>query len=168
MFSNDTRTRGIDVVATYTPQAWRGNTSFSLVLNHTETEVTRYNPETLDAIRIHQLEGALPETRWNLSVHQRLFGGVSALARLSSFSGWYDAEDGRTYGGKSVVDLEGSYPVRKDLTFALGGQNVFNTYPDENPAAAAQLGIRYSQFTPFAFNGAYWYLRLQYRWGAGL
>jgi len=30
---------------------------------------------------------------------------------------------GRTYGGKSVVDLEGSYPVRDDLTLALGGQS---------------------------------------------
>jgi iron complex outermembrane recepter protein len=160
----DTRTRGVDVVATYTPQALRGDTSFSLVLNHTETAVTRYNPETLDAIRIQQLESALPKTRWNLTAHQRLPGGVRALARLSYFSAWFDAEDGETYNGEPIVDLEASYPVRDDLTFALGGQNVLDTYPQENPTAAAGLGNRYSQFTPFGFNGAYWYLRLQYRW----
>ncbi|HJX27643.1 MAG TPA: TonB-dependent receptor [Thermoanaerobaculia bacterium] len=162
----DTRTRGVDVVATYTPRALRGNTSFSLVFNHTETEVTRFNPETLDDVRIRQLEAALPETRWNLTAHQRLPGGVSALARLSYYGSWYDAEDVRTYGGEPIFDLEGSYPVRDDLTLALGGQNVLNTYPEENPNAAAGLGNRYSQFTPFGFNGAYWYLRLQYRWGA--
>jgi iron complex outermembrane receptor protein len=162
----DTRTRGVDVVATYTPKALRADTSFSLVLNHTETGVTRYNPETLDAVRIRQLESALPETRCNLAIHQRLPGGASGLARVSYFGAWFDAEDGQTYQGKPIVDLEGSYPVRGNLTLALGGQNVFNTYPQENPTAAAGLGNRYSQFTPFGFNGAYWYLRLQYRWDA--
>ena len=42
-FINDfsTRTKGIDVVSTYTPPALGGNTIFSAALNHTETTVTQ-------------------------------------------------------------------------------------------------------------------------------
>ena len=42
-FINDfsTRTQGVDVVATYTPLALRGDTVFSFALNRTDTEVTK-------------------------------------------------------------------------------------------------------------------------------
>ena len=43
-----------------------------------------------------------------------------------------------------------------------GGQNVFNHYPDENPGARAGVGNLYSQYTPFGFNGAFWYGRIKY------
>jgi iron complex outermembrane receptor protein len=31
-----------------------------------------------------------------------------------------------------------------------------------NPGAASGVGNRYSQFSPFGFNGAFYYLRLKY------
>ena len=34
--------------------------------------------------------------------------------------------------------------------------------PDENPGAASGVGNIYSQFSPFGFNGSYWYLRVKY------
>ena len=64
-----TRTRGVDVVATYAPPALEGNTTFSLLFNHTATKVTEssrtsdFDVQELDSTRIRQLEGALPSTR---------------------------------------------------------------------------------------------------------
>ena len=50
-FTNDfdTETSGIDIVATYVPPAMGGDTTFSFLFNFTETDVTKFNPATLDA-----------------------------------------------------------------------------------------------------------------------
>ncbi len=157
----DTETRGIDVVATWAPPALRGKTDFSLVFNHTETEVTEFNPATLDDRRIRELQEALPETRWLLTANHRLGEKWRFLGRLSYYSDWLDAEDAQTYGAEYLVDLEAAYTFYEGLSLVLGGQNVFDTFPDENRSAGA-VGNRYSQYSPFGFNGAFWYARLKY------
>ncbi len=53
----------------------------------------------------------------------------------------------------------------QNTTFILGGQNVFDTFPDENQGARSGVGNRYSQFTPFGFNGAFYYARIKYAFG---
>ncbi|MEM1182814.1 MAG: TonB-dependent receptor, partial [Acidobacteriota bacterium] len=59
-FTNDfdTETTGLDLVMTYTPFSMGGDTSFSVLFNLTETSVADFNPETLDATRIRELEEA--------------------------------------------------------------------------------------------------------------
>ena len=47
----------------------------------------------------------------------------------------------------------------------VGGQNVLGTYPDVNMFGTDTVGNQYGQFSPFGFNGAYYYTRLNYRWG---
>ena len=125
--------------------------------------MTKFNPDTLDQIRIRELQEALPETRWNLGVNHRVGDAWNFLARLSYYDGWFDSEDSESYDGEYLVDVEGSYTWNQHITFTVGGQNVFNTYPDENPNAAAGVGNRYSQFTPFGFNGGFWYARMGFR-----
>ncbi|HEX2493754.1 MAG TPA: TonB-dependent receptor [Steroidobacter sp.] len=163
-FTNDfdTETKGVDVVATYDMNLFGGSTSLSLAFNNNQTEVTRFNPDTLNASRIRQLEEGLPETRWSLTGIQA-WGPLRALARVSQYDGWYDNDDGVAYdGGNYIVDVEIAYTVRDALTFVAGAQNVFDEYPDENPGAAAGAGNRYSQYTPFGFNGGLWYGRFNY------
>lgn len=164
-FTNDfdTKTEGVDVVATYETDLFAGHTSLSLTFNNNETEVTRFNPVTLNDARIRQLQEGLPETRWSVTGTQS-WGGWRALARLSYYDGWYDNEDGRLYdGGDYIVDAELAYTYNDALTFVLGAQNVFDQYPDENPNAAATVGNRYSQYSPYGFNGGLWYGRFSYR-----
>ncbi len=169
-FTNDfdTETRGVDLVATYAPAALNGRTTFSLLFNYTETEVTKFNPLTLDATRVQELQEALPETRGVLTANQRFGERFRLLGRASYYDSWFDSEDGIIYdGGNVLVDLEGAYDLTDDLTLYVGGQNVFNTYPERNPFAAEGVGNRYSQYTPFGFNGAYWYGRVSYRFDFG-
>lgn len=164
-FTNDfdTETKGIDLVATYSAKLLGGDSSLSLAFNNNQTEVTRFNPDTLNAGRIRQLEEGLPETRWSLTGTQS-WGPLRVLARVSQYDGWYDNEDGRAYdGGNFIFDAEVAYNVKGGLTFVLGAQNLFDEYPEENPGGAAGAGNRYSQYTPFGFNGGFWYGRMTYR-----
>lgn len=162
-FTNDfeTETSGIDVTATRSFAQFGGRTEYDLTFNSTSTKVTKFNPATLDAGRIRQLESALPGTRYSIAVNHSN-DPWRVLARLSYFGDWYDSEDGRDYKGKFLVDLEASYKLTKDLMLIVGAQNALDQTPDENPDAAAGVGNRYSQFTPFGFNGGFMYARVKW------
>lgn len=164
----DTETEGVDVVLTWTPTGLGGDTDFSLLFNNTETSVARFNPDTLDATRIRELQEALPETRYSLTVNQRIGERFRVLGRVSYFDDWFDSEDGQVYGGEHLVDLEAAYDFTQDLTLIIGGQNIFDQFPEENPGARAGVGNLYSQFSPFGFNGSFWYTRLKFDFNFGL
>jgi iron complex outermembrane receptor protein len=165
-FVNDfeTKTAGIDLVATYAPAARNGQVS--LLYNRTDTEVTAFNPDTLDNTRIRELQEALPETRWTLSFMQRATDKCRIVARASFYDDWYDSEDAATYDGKTLFDIEGSYDVSDAVSIVLGGQNIFDTTPDSAATAGAAVGRKYSQYSPFGFNGGFWYARVKYNWGS--
>ena len=73
-FTNDfeTRTQGIDVMVTYRPEALTGDTAFDFLFNHTDTEVTKFNRDVVDAERLRQLQKTVPGTRWNFTMHRGL------------------------------------------------------------------------------------------------
>jgi iron complex outermembrane receptor protein len=156
----DTETKGFDIVATYPVEWSNSNTVFSLAYNNTDTSVTAATA-AVGATRIREYEEGLPETRYNLSANHHM-DKWRFLARVSYYDDWYDSEDGNTYSGKSLVDLEAAYSWSDSLTVVLGAQNAFDETPDQNPGAASGVGNRYSQFSPFGFNGSFYYLRLKY------
>ena len=161
-FANDfdTETTGFDVVATY-PLSWAaGETTFGLAYNNTDTEITDAGA-TIGATRIREYEEGLPETRYNVSANHD-YEKWRFLIRASYYDDWYDSEDGNTYDGKTLVDLEAAYAFTDQLSVVVGAQNAFDETPDENPGAASGVGNRYSQFSPFGFNGTYWYGRVRY------
>lgn len=163
-FTNDfdTETEGFDVVATY-PLDWgNANTDLSLAFNHTTTDIASFNPDTVDDTRILQIEKGLPETRWNVSANH-FWNDWRFLARVSYYDEWYDSEDTLFYDGDYILDLEAAYSWTDNISVVLGAMNALDTTPDENPNAAAGVGNQYSQYTPWGFNGGFWYLRLIYQ-----
>ena len=58
-----------------------------------------------------------------------------------------------------VKDIEG-YPI-----FALGAQNLLDTYPTRNPFAGV-AGAEYTLTSPFGFNGGSYYIRARFNWYA--
>ena len=159
----DTRTQGVDLVASFVPAGMGGDTEFSLAFNHTATTVTRYNPAVLDEVRIRQLEDALPGTRWTTS-GRRAWDAVSLLGRLSYYAGWFDSRDDREYPGEFLVDIEATYAVNESAKITVGSQNALNQYPEENPNAAAVAGNRYSPATPFGASGGFVYVKMGVSW----
>ena len=125
--------------------------------------------------RIKELEENLPQHRASLTVLQPLNEKIGALGRLNYFSNWYDSEDNATYTAKITVDLEFTYTSDSGIAITVGGNNVLNQYPDENPAYSEDspamkgdnynppdIGNKYGQFSPFGFDGAFWYAKVGY------
>ena len=172
----DTASRGVDLVTTYTPIALRGNTVFSAVFSFTDTEVTDNEKGLLNDRRLAEYAYALPRVRWNVGVNQRV-GRVQLLGRVNYYGAWYDWDSGFNqvflplggveqgfFAGRPIVDVEGSIDLYDGTTLAIGVQNLFDTYPQES-ARAMSVGEKYSEYTPWGFNGAYYYARIRYAWG---
>ena len=177
-FLNDfsTTTQGLDVISTMVA----GDTTFSAVFNYTDTELKNIESSVIDDFRIATLEQGLPNVRWNFAVSHdadrwRLTG------RVSYFGAYWDSEDGRNatdvdaagvavawlyppYSGKALVDVELGIPFG-NVELAIGAENLLNAYPDVNPWGAHTVGNNYGQFSPFGFNGTYYYTRISYGWG---
>ena len=176
-FLNDfsTTTQGIDLISTLV----KGRTTFSALYNYTDTEVKNVESSVIDQFRITTLERGLPNTRWSFNVYHDA-GRWNLMGRLNYFGQFWDSEDGRnaadlgvvseswlypSYSGKALLDVELGIPFRENVTLAIGGENVLNTYPDVNQNGILTVGNYYSQFSPFGFNGASFYVRLNYGWG---
>ena len=176
-FLNDfsTTTQGIDLISTLV----KGRTTFSAIYNYTDTEVKNVESSVIDQFRITTLERGLPNTRWSFTVNHDA-RRWNLLGRLNYFGQFWDSEDGRnaadlgvvseswlypSYSGKALLDFELGIPFRENVTLAIGGENVLNTYPDVNENGILTVGNYYSQFSPFGFNGANFYVRLNYSWG---
>ena len=145
-----TRSQGIDLVSTFTPIALRGNTVISAVFNYTDTAVTDNGEGLLDDRRLAEFAYALPRTRWNLGLTQRM-GRASFLGRVSYYGAWYDYDSGFAmiydptggidngfFAGRPVVDLELTIDAGGGATVAIGAQNAFDTYPDERARALSR------------------------------
>ncbi len=160
-FTNDfdTRTQGFDLAATYTPASLGGGTTIGFLFNKTDTEVTEFNRNVLDAVRLRQLQEALPGYRWNFTARHEI-GSWRLFGRLSYYDDWYDA---RVYDGDYLFDLQASRAIGESVTLTLGARNLFDNQPDENPNATS-VGNRYSAYTPFSYSGAFIYFHLAYDW----
>ncbi len=169
-FVNDfaTRTQGLDVVAAYDIENARGNTTVSTAWNITSTSVTEHNPETLDDSRVSGLEKGLPFIRGNVTVNHAFPGGTRLLVRGSHWDGVFErlapySGDSR-YPSRQLVDFEFAQTFADSWTLTVGGQNALNTHPGEFPGAADDSGQRYGEYSPFGFNGAFYYTKLSYNW----
>ena len=172
-FINDfsSRNQGVDLVSTYVPPALGGDTVLSFTMNYTHTELTEES-QLLTSGDVRGLERGVPRIRWNAAINQQV-ARVGVLARLNYYGAWVDHFDARfvrgadapLLDGRYIVDLEANIPLTRDVTLAIGGQNVFNTFSQRMDLFAEIFGLPYSQFTPWGLSGGYYYARLNYRWG---
>ena len=178
-FLNDfsTTTQGLDLISTLA----LGRTTLSAVFNHTNTTLKNIQSSVIDDFRIATLEDGLPNTRWNFSINHRA-DRWHLMGRVNYFGSFWDSEDGRNavglpggpmqswlypaYSGKALLDVEFGIPFGDAVTLAIGAENLLNTYPEINDFGAFTVGNQYGQFSPFGFNGAYYYTRINYGWGS--
>lgn len=162
----DTETEGVDIVATMNTEWAGGNTTWNLAFNKTETEITRRDPNLLSDNRVRQIEDGVPDTRWTVTANHQL-DKARFLARVSHYGDYYDNEAGGTFGSNNLLDLEFGYRYSDKVDFSFGARNV----TDEKGDLAADvgsfdfgsaLGLEYSQFTPFGFNGTFLYGKASY------
>jgi iron complex outermembrane receptor protein len=164
----DTNTKGIDIVATTTTDWAGGTTTWNLAFNKTDTEVTRRNPNLFGDSRVQQIEDGVPEQRLNFTANHQM-EKLRLLGRWNWYDEFYDNEAGGTFDSASTVDVEIGYTANDKLDLAFGIRNVFDEQGEEAFSAndgtfdfATVLGLPYSQFNPFGFNGTFFYGRASY------
>jgi len=166
-FTNDfdTNTRGIDLVANYSHDLGAGELKYAFTYNWTDTEVTS-SGEFVGSGKIIQLEQNLPNNRAGLSLNysQDDWRLVTKANYYGSFTELHlDAESLRIDAGNSIlIDAEFSYDFSESVTLALGANNLFDEYPDENPWATG-WGAKYPVTSPFGFNGRFMYAKASYK-----
>ncbi|HHL31978.1 MAG TPA: TonB-dependent receptor [Oceanospirillales bacterium] len=156
----DTKTTGIDIVATYSTEIGNGNTDFVFSFNNTQTDVVGFDAGVLNARRIKELEEGLPETRWNVSANHTT-GNWRFLTRLSYYDDFFDTGDNESYGDEYIVDAEIAYTFNENYTITLGAQNLLDEDPDES-RVAGDIGNQFPQSAPGGFGGGFYYLRFRY------
>ena len=177
----DTRTRGVDVVGTWSIPLASSNLDLTASYNRNKTDVTRVapNPSQLDALGANlermgrdergRIEEGFPRDKFalggNWTLERWTFNlGSSRYGEFTTRHASNPAQDQR-YGAKWVIDLSASYRPTENWSFTLGADNVTDAYPDKVIAANSTFGlIPYSLQSPFGFNGRYYYARAGYSW----
>lgn len=173
-----TRTQGYDLRLDYKYE-FRHGAKLKLIAayQHSKTRITDVNQAPgilgmqmtdliLDPFTRVMIEGGQPVDSFKLWSKYTVgdYGLVVNLNRFGSFSS-VSSYDKVTFAAKWTLDSELSYRVAKDVTLAVGAVNLLNAKPgqwgqtDDSLVGAGKV-IRYSQYAPFGYNGAYYYLRL--------
>lgn len=176
----DTRTTGLDIVANHgTDFAGGARLDVTALVHFNKTEVKDrrsqspiLSPEALfDDTQVTLIEEGQPRAHhvlqtvyetgpWQWTARANYYGSVSGEGFTPGVK--------QTWGGKTLVDLGLRYAFSENLKLTVGGNNIFDTYPDrwdeERGFPFPQLGFVYGWETmPFGMNGGSYYVRMDYR-----
>ncbi len=170
----DTRTRGFDVVGTYSiPATGFGNFTLTAGYNRNKTKITdRAALPTLPNLTLFgrveslRIERGQPRDKINFGLDwdYDAFGATIRTNRYGEViaTGATAATD-IELEPKWITDLEFRMKATDLFQFAIGANNLFDVYPDRLPSQGA-FGVTnaffpYSSFSPFGFNGRFLYAR---------
>ncbi|MEH6568656.1 MAG: TonB-dependent receptor [Halioglobus sp.] len=137
--------------------------------NYNQQDISDVKESAIGVDRVYDLENQVPENSSVLSFNYSR-DAFSGLVRVNYYDEWSttgglfgpgDASDATTYGSTVLVDLEASYTFAENYTVTIGGENIFDEFPDKEENGTLQfLGDVYAVTSPFGFNGAFWYARI--------
>lgn len=174
--SVDTRTRGVDLTASWDAQLWGGELSSWLGVNWGETEVRaihappalRGREDVLLSARERLfIENGAPESKgvlgfdwtrgkWNGHVKLLWFGEQT----LGTFSG--PPVPNQHYNAKASADLSLTWSWTERTKFTLGGANVLDSRPTRQDPGETDNG-HVHESVQFGLNGASWFFRVHSR-----
>jgi iron complex outermembrane receptor protein len=170
----DSEVDGIDIAVTSRFDLWGGDLVADLRHNYNSQEISDVDPGTINASRVYDLENQVPENRAVLTLDWA-GGALGALLRVNWFDDWStteglfspgDASDQYIYDSAFLVDVEARYTFAEAFTVAAGAENLFDEYPDDELGPVLGfLGVEDALTSPFGFNGGFWYLRFEARFG---
>ncbi len=175
----DTTTRGLDIIGTYRWDLDNGAFDLTVGLNLNKTEIDRIaaNPPALSLIdptavrfgrvELGRFEVGAPRDKLQIGglwqVGNFEFGATSTrYGEITVLNA--DPSRDQTFSAEWTLDLSVAYTLDQ-WKFTLGGDNVFDNYPDEVLFANSTFGqLPYSGSAPFGFNGSYLYFNVGYQW----
>lgn len=165
-FSNafDTTVRGVDVTVTTGVELGEfGRLDVDVRHSWNEQEVNSVLAGSLDPERVFDLENQLPNNRSVLTFKYDSGHRLGGFVRVNRYGSWQDSTFGETanFSSKWLVDLEASMKLTENFSFAVGAENIFDTFPDnETNSVLRFLGATRPVSSPYGFNGGFWYARI--------
>ncbi|KPH89668.1 ligand-gated channel [Pseudoalteromonas haloplanktis] len=178
----DSRTQGVDIVATYTLDLnTLGDLRLNAAANINDTEITHVdaNPSELSSLgdeyvvfarrEVGRFEQGTPDNKLNLSavwsfnqwqttLRATRYGEVADISTTSDGDEYLDA--------KWITDLEVAYRPNDAWKFAVGANNLFDQYPQ---ATVDNIGYSnfgqifpYTPYTPYSLDGRFLYGNITY------
>ncbi|MDH7445803.1 TonB-dependent receptor [Aquimarina sp. 2201CG14-23] len=164
----DTETIGLDLIF-----SWKGNYDFgnfgaTLAGNINNMTIKDVNTTLDESTFFGEREKAFllasaPDSKFalNLTYGLNKFNAGIGVTHFSEIVliDFADTED--VYGSKITADLNLGYKLTDNLKFTLGGNNIFNEYPDQQNDGETEAG-GYWDAVQMGFSGAYYYARLDF------
>lgn len=180
----DTRTDGYDLTGRYNLDLARaGRLDLTAAYSYARTEITRVspNPAPLAALATQIFDRVVerlticgqPKDNLRLGAdwQKDRIGFLIRASRYGEYCSFLNpAAFDQTFSAEWVTDVEIAY-TWKPITFAVGAQNVFDTFPDRNigpdanltgPVGAQEAIFTYPRNSPFGMNGRFVYSRISY------
>ena len=178
----DTKTKGLDVVLAWKKKFDENSFGATLTGNINNMKISKVKNGSLDEQTFFGerdkafLLASAPESKFglNLTYDRKWFNAGLSFTRFSevklldyqmledvadygSFANQIAAATD-TYSAKMVTDLTFGFKLSKSLKLSVGGNNIFNIYPDQQDDWVEAGG--YWDAVQMGFSGAYYYTRL--------
>jgi iron complex outermembrane recepter protein len=144
----DTKTQGIDVILSVSPQVSKGNLDLTLAANFNETKIKKVKgtasipavPDSVgnyfffDRAEQSRVELANPKNKISASANYQYkkIGFMVRLTRFGKVSSWNtNPQLDETYDAKLITDASISYNILPQVRVTIGANNVFDIYPDK-------------------------------------
>ena len=179
----DTRSEGVDIVATYDMDTDVGNISFTAAYNYNDLSVLSVdpNPEGLSGLVLADGSPIVQFNRARLGTYTDEFAdslvslgatwiGQNFRANLRStrFGEFTNvatsAQNDSLNDAQWIVDFEVGYDFLNGISVYAGSNNVFNVYPEEVRSVSSLGHGIYDTITPYGFTGGSWYVRTSFEW----
>lgn len=169
----DTRTIGLDVIATYFLTIGKGKINATIAgnLNNMTIEAVKTTPllagkeDTYFGQRERSfLLASAPPRKANASIEWER-NKFTSLLRFNYFSSvdlvnWNDATD--HYNNKVTTDLSLSYKLNRTVSFTVGGSNIFDVYPTYQDPGLTEAGGMWDA-VQMGFGGAFYFARVGFK-----
>jgi iron complex outermembrane receptor protein len=181
----DTRTKGVDLTMSYPfEMGSAGRLGVTVAANFNSTDVTRVPqtaelaalspaPPLFDRLNVLTFQEGDPKNKvtamanwsrnqWGATLRATRYGDSLSPDTAATFASVVNTRPNDVaLGAKTLVDLEGRFTFMERFKLAIGAENVFDTYPDPNPAAANGTGTQsFSNYSPFGRSGRFLYSRV--------
>ena len=163
----DTESKGLDIVLAYKVDLANGALNLSLAGNLNKLEVANVRNNNLDAETFFGargrslLEDAAPSSKFALNANYTAgkFNANFGLTQFGKVSYIGFAGERVDYDSKMTADLSLTLKASEKISFTLGGNNIFNTYPTQQDYGSTD-NSGYWDSTQMGFGGAYYYARI--------
>lgn len=172
----DTKTRGLDVIATYSDNVGPGRLNATVAANfnsmkvlavHTTPLLTGKEEIYFGVREKYFLLTSAPDHKINASIDYTI-NRFNAFVRVTRFSGLklidfnFDETAPDVYDDRHTLDITLGYKINSNFDIAIGGANVLDAYPSIQDPGLTETGGMWDA-VQMGYGGAFYFAKIGYR-----